>query len=134
MLRTIINTLKDAFRKKQKPEPKRTPNYLDNPLARHTIRFRPSGAKPWLGPAFLARSEFHYVSRQTCRAALRAIQFQNVTARLGPTVSRRERRKYASVLARLEYRRMMADGVNAIPDTHASKYLTMTREELAQAI
>ena len=88
-----------------------------------------STGRPHFGPAFIPSREFHHVSRQACRAVLRGIQFFNVSQR-HPLMSRRERRRLASLMARLEYRRMMQDTANAIPDEATQLYTKMTQEEL----
>jgi hypothetical protein len=62
------------------------------------------------GPAAIPDAAYHYVSRQTCRAYLRACWLVQVS-RDNPNMSRRERRKSASLFARLQYRR--DHGVNA---------------------
>lgn len=99
----------------------------------HFIRYRETTGRPVFGPAILPDQAYAHVSRQTCRNGLRAIQFANVSARHSDW-SRRERRRYASLLARLEYRRMMRDNTNAIPEGAASVFMSMTHAELAAAV
>ena len=99
----------------------------------HMVRVRYS-ERPIFGPAFPdAGDEGHHISRQTCRAALRVRFFASVSHNAHPLMTRRERRRAASLFARLEYRRMMRDETNAIPDEAEQTFKSMTQDELACA-
>lgn len=93
---------------------------------RRVFRFRESGGRPIFGPAFDLAREGHHTSRQRCRQFLRVRFFASVSA-ANRAMSRRERRKWASLFARLEYRRMMSDETNAIP---LAEELAARRERL----
>lgn len=98
------------------------------------FRLRTSSSGPVKGPAFLPPTEGHHVSRQTCRAALRAIQFHHVSTLEGTRrMSRKDRRRLARLFACLEYRRMMQDDTNAIPADEAALYRHMTKLQLEGA-
>jgi hypothetical protein len=96
-----------------KPEKPRHPK----PPAR-LIKLRTATGSGIRGPAFIPSREFHHVSRQTCRAALRGLAFAAVSKQY-PNFSRRTRRAVARIEAKMEYLRMMADPTNAIPDEEA---------------
>lgn len=93
------------------------------------IKIWHNGGRPFFGPSVQSERANHHVSRQTCRAYLRNRMFGSVSAG-NPLMSRRDRRRYARLFACLEYRRMMSDDANAIPDEAERIYRTMTREEL----
>jgi hypothetical protein len=78
-------------------------------------RFLPSTGRSIRGPVFLPAKEDHHVSRQTCRARLRALFFGQFSVQF-TTAPRRQRRRLARLAASLEYRRMMNDTTNRIPD------------------
>lgn len=88
-----------------------------------------NGGRPIFGPSVQSEREDHHLSRQTCRAYLRNRMFASVSQG-NPLMPRRERRRFARLFACLEYRRMMTDGTNAIPDEAERIYRDMTAEEL----
>lgn len=57
---------------------------------------------PWA-----AEEEYHHVSRQTCRAYLRALWFNKISKEQ-PHLTRRDRRRIARVLSKLEYKETIA--------------------------
>lgn len=99
---------------------------LDTPKPRHTFRIRTTTGTPVRGPAFPGTREGHHVSRQTSRAFLRTRFFAGVSEG-NPLMSRRERRRFSRLFACLEYRRMMHDPTNAIPDDERLMYERLDR-------
>lgn len=75
-----------------------------------TFRMRLAEGSGARGPAIVPERADHHVSRQACREYLRAYYFSQ--AGTDTLATRRERRRFASLCARLEYRRMMKDPTN----------------------
>lgn len=100
------------------------------PKPRHMIRLRPSTGRPIFGPSFPEERAGHHFSRQTSRGYLRTRFFAAVSEG-NPLMSRRERRHFSRLFTCLEYRRMMTDETNAIPDEAERIYRDMTKQELA---
>lgn len=71
------------------------------PYARK-IRLQSAQFGTRFGP-WAAEEEFHHVSRQTCRAYLRALWFNKISKEQ-PQLSRRDRRRVSRVFSKIEYR------------------------------
>lgn len=89
-------------------------------------------ASGFFGPAFCYPREDHHKSRQSCRAYLRDLMFKAASEKF-PLASRRDRRRYARLCAKLEYRNMMQDQTNAIPEVEESLYARASALELKPA-
>lgn len=99
---------------------------LDFQAKPRLIKFYAVGkGQSFYGPVGLPDSANHWVSRQTCRAMLRALAFHRVSesvvaerrAGRGRDVeqwTRRDRRRLARLSAKLEYRSLMQDKTNLI--------------------
>lgn len=83
------------------------------------LAFLSGGRKYFFGPVFPPSRENHHASRQTCRAYLRGLFFAQASAR-HPEWDRRTRREFARFAAKHEYRVMMNDITNRIPDSDAA--------------
>lgn len=103
---------------------------LDFQAPPHMVKLWHNNGRPFFGPSTPTERADHHVSRQTCRAYLRARMFAGVSQG-NPLMSRRERRHFSRLFACLEYRRMMTDETNAIPDEAERIYRDMTKQELA---
>lgn len=115
LLSRIKGALLDLFTRKQveKEEAKQAERTPWKHRFIHQVRLRTSTGRPIFGPSFPAERANHHVSRQTSRGYLRARFFGSVSAG-NPLMSRRDRRRYARLLACLEYRRMMVDPANVV--------------------
>lgn len=89
----------------------------------------PPPGKSVLGPAFIPPQAYHHVTRQTCRAYLRAVAFAQLTKKY-PHIPRRYRRKYARLNAHLEYQIMMRDRAKQIPEQEELAAARMAPAEL----
>jgi hypothetical protein len=75
------------------------------------------------GPAFVPSAEYHHTSRQTCRAYLRGLFFAQLSQQY-PGAPRAQRRRVARMAASAEYRRMVGDVTNRIPDDDVALAVT----------
>jgi hypothetical protein len=112
-VRTFLGNLFGQYRESNPV--KAAKRSLNPPHIGHTITlWNPSG-KSFFGPVGVPTGEYAWVSRQTCRARLRAVMFQTVSQRQ-PLWSRRTRRRWMRAAASLEYSVMMRDTTNMIPN------------------
>lgn len=120
--RTFLGNLFGQYRE---PNPiKAAKRSLNPPHIQHLITlWRLAKGKYFFGPVGVPSGAYAWVSRQTCRARLRALMFQSIS-RQDPMMPRRWRRRWARAAASLEYMQMMQDGTNCIPaeQEHARAY------------
>src|SRR5262249_41404165 len=102
MLGQGIRAAKRLFRSERHEMP--TPVIAPEPPKAHSFKmlYRTDG-RPQFGPWPSEDGAYQYVTRQACRAWLRALWFRKTSAER-PSLSRRDRRHIARVMSKHEYK------------------------------
>lgn len=112
IVRTIGNLFGNRDERKAAAMPKPERPKREAPLS-WSVKFWASNGRSFFGPVGSLSGEYSHVSRQTCRAYLRALAFRTISQQQ-PLWSRRDRRRYSRAAAGLEYIRMMEDKTNMV--------------------